>query len=76
MVELAADGSLLVVEEGRTGARQALGAKRRLENHHVRVFGLVVNRSGSQAPKKATFAGAGTVRKTTGAENRPLVGIR
>ena len=76
VVARSADASLLVVEEGRTGARQALGAKRRLENHHVRVFGLVVNRSGRQARKKATLSGAGSVRKTTNPESRPMVGIR
>jgi capsular exopolysaccharide synthesis family protein len=40
-----ADASILVVEERRTGIRQALAAKRRLENHRISVLGLVVNRS-------------------------------
>jgi len=40
-----ADASVLVVEERRTSMRQALAAKRRLENHQIQVLGLVVNRS-------------------------------
>jgi len=75
VVARSADASLLVVEEGRTGARQALGAKRRLENHLVRVFGLVVNRSGRQVPRRTNVASVWNFRKSAGAEKRPLVGI-
>jgi len=75
VVARSADASLLVVEEGRTGARQALGAKRRLENHLVRVCGLVVNRSGRQVPRRTNVASVWNFRKSAGAEKRPLVGI-
>ena len=36
---------ILVVEEKRTRARDAVRARRRLDTHRVRVMGLVLNRS-------------------------------
>jgi hypothetical protein len=70
-----ADTSLFVVEEGRTGARHALAAKRRLENHQVRVLGLVVNRSQVRRSRMSEVArnGKGPGRAVAGW--RRLVGI-
>jgi Mrp family chromosome partitioning ATPase len=45
VVARAADASLFVVEEGRTGSRLALAVRRRLETLQVRILGVVVNRS-------------------------------
>jgi capsular exopolysaccharide synthesis family protein len=75
IVARSADASLLVVEEGRTGARQTLGAKRRLENHQVRVLGLVVNRSRGRLPSNRGSSGPGPVRSKAAPGKRPLVGI-
>lgn len=75
IVARSADASLLVVEEGRTGARQALGAKRRLENHQVRVLGLVVNRSRGRLPSKRGSAGPVPARSKAACGKRPMVGI-
>lgn len=47
-----ADASVLVVEEGRSTLRQALAAKRRLENHQVRLLGLVVNYSMTKVSRR------------------------
>ena len=47
-----ADASILVVQEGRTRLREAARARRRLENHRVRVLGLVVNESHLDSPSK------------------------
>ena len=76
IVARSADASLLVVEEGRTGARQALAAKRRLENHHVRVLGLVVNRSRNRTSHRPESGRTPAVRDKAGAGARPLVGIQ
>jgi len=70
-----ADASLLVVEEGRTGARQALAAKRRLENHQVRVLGLVVNRSQVRMSRTSEVARNGSGPGRVSAGWRRLVGI-
>jgi len=69
-----ADASLLVVEEGRTGARQASAAKRRLENHHVRVLGLVVNRSQVRLSRTSEVARNGKGPGRVAAGWRRLVG--
>jgi len=75
VVARSADASLLVVEERRTGARQALGAKRRLENHQVRVLGLVVNRSDSRLSRKPEGARFSEARERTGPANRARVSV-
>ncbi len=76
VVARSADASLLVVEEGRSGARQALAAIRRLENHQVRVLGLVVNRSGSRGSRRPGSSKPEAARAKAGSGNRPLVGIK
>lgn len=45
------DAQILVVEERRTEARQALEAARRLANHGIFPLGLVVNRSRTPQPR-------------------------
>lgn len=76
VVARSADASLLVVEEGRSGGRQALAASRRLENHQVRVLGLIVNRSDSRSSRRRRSSKPAAAHAKAGSGNRPLVAIR
>jgi len=71
-----ADASILVVEESHSTLRQALAAKRRLENHQVRILGLVVNRSSTRVARRPWRERIFSAFENVEGAKDALVGIR
>ncbi|HEY3226064.1 MAG TPA: polysaccharide biosynthesis tyrosine autokinase [Planctomycetota bacterium] len=71
-----ADASILVVEERRSSLRHALAAKRRLENHQIRILGLVVNRSLTPVSRRPWRERIFSAFETVEGGKDALVGVR